>query len=407
VAAIVLSLSACANPHPAPTPAVNAAAQAVIASIQLRLPPRYEAWRPALEQDLREMAIAFPEVTSRWRDPAAPPVPPSPRQLVVTADGFLAAALYRELGLEGEAEVPRTFPRQGLAIVPLPRDDRLLANRLEPPQTWRHSFRHELAHLLSLDDSVLRTAPDWFQEGFAEAWCVGRPDQPLAAAWPFPLSLDRWWQQDFATAPAEVRYAALAAQVRRLLSTASVRPWSEQLAFQGAGEAHQKPFQGLRGREAAWNLVAGDYLLATRPLEQVDLDLPWTWNGSSPLPLELQLGRTGEPEAGLLLRPAGAADSQGPRLRLRFQRLGGLALYPEAAGTPARFEAVEDPPGEPRPGVRRHLQLAQRDGMLVVTADGFRRAVDLAANGLAFPLELQLYVRDGAFLAHIPAPATP
>jgi len=371
-----------------------------------------EPWRAELEQDIRDMASAFPEVTARWQRGDLPALasPAVARALdltlVVVEHEQEASLLYQRLGLFGDPAVPRTFPAEGLAVVPLPRSDRLLQRWPTPPQSWRHSFRHELAHLLSLQDATLRAAPNWFQEGFAEAWCDGRPDQTFTPSWPFALSLHQWWTDPLAEAPAEVRYAALAAQVRQLLRTKAVLPWEHQEAFQGLPQAYASPFVGLRGREAAWNLTTGDYLLVTRALEHVELDLPWTWDGHEPIEFELQLGRTGEPEAGLLLYSEGRELTASARLRLRFSRHGGLALYPEQAGEQALFQAVQDPPGEPQPGRARSMTLSHRDGNLVLEADDFHRSVSLSGLALTFPVQLRLYVRDGALGAHLPRPSS-
>lgn len=378
--------------------------------MELRLPLNLEPWRAELEQDIREMASAFPEVTARWQRNALPLLahPDTANAgsltLVVVEREHDAAILYQRLGLFGDPAVPRTFPAEGLAVVPLPRSDRLLHHWPSPPQSWRHSFRHELAHLLSLQDATLRAAPNWFQEGFAEAWCEGRPDQSFSPQWPFALSLHQWWTEPLEEAPAEVRYAALAAQVRQLLSSPAILPWEQQEAFQGLSPPDTAPFVGLRGREAAWDEATGSYLLITRPLEHVELDLPWVWDGREALDLELQLGRTGEPEAGLLLYSPGQELTESARLRLRFSRHGGLALYPEHAGEQALFQAVTDPPGEPQPGRSRRMELSYHDGNLVLEADDFRRSVSFEGTDLTFPLQLRLYVRDGALRAQLPTP---
>lgn len=378
--------------------------------MELRLPLNLEPWRAELEQDIREMASAFPEVTARWQRSYLPTLADTDATsavdltLVVVEREHDAAILYQRLGLLGDPAVPRTFPSEGLAVVPLPRSDRLLHRWPSPPQSWRHSFRHELAHLLSLQDATLRAAPTWFQEGFAEAWCAGRPDQAWTPEWPYALSLHQWWTEALEEAPAEVRYAALAAQVRQLLNSSAVLPWEQQEAFQGLSRPDPAPFVGLRGREAAWDGAKGNYLLVTRPLEHVELDLAWTWDGREPLELELQLGRTGEPEAGLLLYPQGQELTASGRMRLRFSRHGGLALYPEHAGEQTLFQAVTDPPGEPQPGRSRGMVLSHRDGNLVLKADDFHRSVSLEGTDLSFPLQLRLYVRDGALRAHLPSP---
>lgn len=406
---MVAFVTACAHPTLREDQLAGSVDQTPLA-VDLRLPISLAAWRPHLEQDIREMAAAFPQVTARWQrsglqtaEPSAEYNPPT-LTLVVVEREREAAMLYQRLGLFGDPAVPRTFPAEGLAIVPLPRADRLVSGWPEPPQSWRHSFRHELAHLLSLQDATLRAAPLWFQEGFAEAWCDGRPDQALPPTWPFALHLHQWWSEPLAEAPAEVRYAAFGAQVRQLLRQPAILPWEQQEAFQGLPQPLASPFAGLRGREAAWDTASGRYLLATRSLEQVDLDLPWTWDGDEALSLELQLGRTGEPEAGLLFYPAEEDPRASSRVRLRFSRLGGLALYPEAAGEKAAFESVEEPAGEPQPGRRRAVTLLIREGNLVLEAEGFRRSVSLEGSSLTLPLQLRLYVRDGAFQVKVPSP---
>jgi hypothetical protein len=374
------------------------------AALRLVLPPRYEHWRAGLEAELATMAVEYRELRARWsEEPAARGEPPV---LLLAADGLAAAALYAELGLAGDPAVPRTFPDARLAVVPLMRDDALLAALPGPPATLRHTLRHEAVHLLSLDDATLRAAPDWFQEGLAEAWCSASPLAPASAAWPHASQPHRRWSGAWEEAPAEVRYAAWAERVRVALAAEVRPPWADPAPDFASFTASDGPAL-LRGRDADWSADGSRLLLAAPAGEQVDLELAHAWDGASPLRLELQLGRTGQPEAGLLLLGAPGDALAAPRVRLRYGLAGGLALYGEEAGHPARFEAVEPPAGEPRPGRASTMTLERRDDSLVLRAEGFRRQVDLAAFGLRFPLHLRMYVRDGAFRAVLDPPPRP
>jgi hypothetical protein len=397
MAAIVLAFGACVMPEAATSTTEEAA-------LRLVLPPRYEHWRPGLEAELATMTAEYFALRARWSE--EPPVRGEPPVLLLAADGLAAAALYAELGLAGDPAVPRTFPAERLAVVPLMRDDALLAALPAPPATLRHTLRHEAVHLLSLDDAPLRAAPDWFQEGLAEAWCSASPLTPVSNAWPHAFQPHRRWSGTWEEAPAEVRYASWAEQVRAALATETDPPWTGLAPAFPTFAASDGPAL-LRGRDADWSADGGRLLLAAPAGEQVDLELAHAWDGTAPLRLELQLGRTGQPEAGLLLLGAPADALAAPRVRLRYGLAGGLALYGEEAGLPARVEALELPAGEPRPGRKRMMSLERRGESLVLRAEGFRRQVNLAALGLRFPLHLRMYVRDGAFRAVLdPPPGT-
>jgi hypothetical protein len=354
------------------------------------------------------MGTRFPSIASRWdREPSEDILE---FRLVVPLDDQAARDFYATAGLAGAPSTPRTFPDLALAVVPLPRNDALLAALPRPPRTWMHSFRHECAHLLSVQYPQLRAAPTWFQEGFAELWCAddSGADGALMAPqerWPYWSTVHRWWRGHAADLPepAEVRYSADAERVAVVLANhEGADPWNHVgpvplPAYPQSGV----PFHGLRGRHADWDPVSGKYLLATRPQEQVDLDLEHPWDGAEALTLELQLGRSpGQPEAGIVLFGTTDAEHHGvqhpPRIRLRHGLGGGFVAYAES-GVTAGFQAFVLPNDRNHPGMTRVLELHRRGETLHVQCGDYRKAFVLSELGLQWPLRLRMVVRDGAF----------
>ncbi|PCJ52634.1 MAG: hypothetical protein COA70_11585 [Planctomycetota bacterium] len=367
--------------------------------LQLDLPARYEAWRKPLMAEWAQMTLHFPEVAARWPRNSKLELPPL--RVVVPENTEAAVAFYQTAQLEGDPSVPRTFPALGLAVVPLPRNDALLAALPLPMKTWLHGFRHECAHLLSLDRPGLRAAPSWFQEGFAELWCPpGAADSgvllELPRAWPFWGNMHEWWRVG-ESAPAEARYSYSAALVALAMqSDRGETPWPEL-----PRKPHNSPpdlaFTGLRGRHADWDIDAGRFLLATRPGQHVDLDLPEAWDGRKSLQLLMQVGRSpGKAEAGLVL--FGSGDSE-TRIRLRYGLGGGFATYVEE-GDVAGFEAFALPNERDQLGIARTATLRLEGRLLHVEMLDFERTFDLEKLNLQLPLRLRMVVRDGAFLLH-------
>jgi len=398
-ALIVAVLSSCASPGGGSPARASSHAELATLPLQLDLPPRYEVWRKPLMEEWAQMTLRFPEVAARWpRDSSSSPLK---LRVVVPENTEAAAAFYQTAQLEGDPSVPRTFPALGLAVVPLPRNDALLAALPRPMKTWLHGFRHECAHLLSLDRPGLRAAPNWFQEGFAELWCPsGAADSgvllELPRAWPFWGHMHEWWRAG-EHAPAEARYSYSAALVALAMQAdRGVTPWPQQPRKSEASPP-ELAFTGLRGRHADWDVEAGRFLLATRPGQHVDLDLPETWDGRAPLRLLMQVGRSpGTPEAGLVL--FGKGDSE-TRIRLRYGLGGGFAAYVEAGET-AGFEALAVPNERDQLGMARTAILRLDGHLLHIEMLDFERTFDLEKLNLQLPLRLRMVVRDGAFLLH-------
>ncbi len=380
-------------------------APSAVQEFDLSLPPNYESWRPVLAADWQRIQNRFDAVAARWKkvDLGSP----SSVRIVVPADSQAAVRFYQQGQLSGDPIVARTFPEIALAVVPLPRDDKLLQGWGQPPQTWQHSFRHECAHLLSLSYPELRAAPKWFQEGFAELWCAddAGKDGVLSAlpeTWPFWGTVYRWWpkvQEQAVRLPGEILYSYYAAKVARALAAnPGPQPWLDM------GEMQPPPvegeFHGLFGRHAGWNLAQGDFLLVSRPQQQVDLDLPALWDGKQPLQLQVQVGRSlGQPEAALLFLAAG--QSAGPRLRLRFGWGGGFTAYVEQ-GEQGSFQSYVVPNRAQGFAVTRAVSLEHVDDQIWVRSPGFSRSFALSSTTLQFPLRLRMVIRDGALTLHLP-----
>lgn len=374
-------------------------------ALKLELPLRYEHWRPQLEQEWVSLRTRFDAVAARWPRQNSEPLA---LRLAVPANAQAARIFYTAAQLEGDPQVPRTFPSLGLAVMPLPQDDALLAALPAPPQTWLHGFRHECAHLLSLDRPGLRAAPRWFQEGFAELWCADQAgaDGSLYAlpdVWPRWGSYARYWPLtssdtaagDDPTMPAEVAYSAYAARVAESLVHASgATPWLHAPAQVPGASANPPDFHGLRGRHAGWNQAHTSFLLASQPGQQVDLDLPMSLAQGDSLELEFQIGRaSGQPESGLVLFDAYSDDR---RMRMRFGRGGGLAIYPEE-GPRAVYQAFESLNDRNHPGRQRVLELSLKGDALLVVSEDYRRTFSMAELGLRPPLQLRMVVVDGVF----------
>lgn len=403
---IVAALGACASPGPQGagaddgTGAGQGGEALANVSLQLELPPRYAAWRKPLMAEWAQMTLRFPAVAARWpRDVSARALK---LRMVVLENTEAAQDFYRTAGLEGDPSVPRTFPSLGLAIIPLPRNDALLAALPQPMKTWMHGFRHECAHLLSLDRPGLRAAPYWFQEGFAELWCPSQAGDlgalaSLPRAWPFWGTMHEWWKEAEG-APVEASYTHFAASVAvALKENTSPTPWSGQ-PTQHWSSGPPTSFRGLRGRHAHWDVEAGHFLLATHPGQHVDLDLAETWDGREPLQLRMQLGRSpGEPEAGLVLFGSGVSKT---RIRLRYGLGGGFAAYIEEGET-AEYEAFALPNERDQLGVARTVTLRLVGTFLHVEMLDFERIFELEKLNLQLPLLFRMVVRDGAFLLHL------
>lgn len=362
--------------------------------VKLQLPHRYAHWSSWIHAEIRQLLADFHvDAQRRWqRTPN-----PDDLELLVPVDDQAAVQLYGVLGLSGDPRVPRTFPDLRLAVVPLPRDEGLVAERASPPKTWMHTLRHEVIHLASADYPELRAAPAWFQEGLAEAWCSGELLTPgTPDSWPH-------WQHValYATAStvsgesAEQRYSADALRVARLLATVDrPAPWEQEVVSTDR-MTESSLLVGLRGRHADWDLSNGTFLLTTRPGDQADLDLPAAWDGRTPFRATLRTGRApSASEAGLLLYPAGQSPAGSTRLRLRFGQFGGFAAYLDSPQAPKRESLT--PSTSTRPGDPVELSLSLEDGTLHIRCGDLHRAIPNASRRLHWPLQIRMTVRDGS-----------
>jgi hypothetical protein len=409
-ALIVLALSACSNPaaQKANRGGETTGGGGVVvieadrAAVQVHLPDRYAHWQEQLQAELIRMEQDYQNHAVRWQREEQ--VFSEPRRIAVPADSDAANVFYLSAGLAGDPSTPRTFPQHALAVVPLPRNDSLIAALESPPRTWLHSFRHEAAHLFSLDYPQLRAAPQWFQEGYAELWCEGPPPPTLNGleAWPFwrTLALRYGPGAQLPEAPGEIRYSAFAMRTAEALQyDSSATPWASKIAQSWslpADVVFYTPYLGLRGRDADWDTAQRRFLLASRPGQQVELDLVWPWDGEQPLVLEMQHGRApSEPEAGLILSSKDTEPATSPRVRIRLGQNGGWAAYPES-GTNTRFEALSRAPQPATAGLPHKLILRRQGSALILEGGDFRRRFELKDLQLQFPLQLRMYVRDGA-----------
>ena len=280
--------------------------------------------------------------------------------------------------------MPRTFPARGLALVPLPRNDALLAELPEPPQTWLQSLGHEAAHLLMAEHPDLADAPLWFLEGLAEAWREGEPDSS-AHAWILPLPAAG------AVPNEQVLDAWAAAALHLLASDPGLRPWEGSLPSSAPTSAVAL-VAWHRGREAHRDLRTGLFLVASLPGEVVEQDLPPLAPGERRA-WSLRLGSSGAPDGGLLLRPA-----FGSPLRLRCDAAGGLAAWTEDPAQPNRSES-SDRAGALATAVPREFFVEHCGDEILIQAQGFTRRLPLAPDARAYPVALILYARDGACVA--------
>ncbi len=361
---------------------------------ELRLPGRYAHWRGPIGATLTDLPRAL-DALGRWPQ-SAPPAQRAPARLLVLPSVPECAAFLARIGDPGDAAVARTIPRLRLAVVPLPRDDALLAARPTPPATLDETLRHEAVHLLSLDRPGLRDAPSWFQEGLAESLAV-RPGPGstagIAVAALAHLPPEAPLQRVMERQPAEILLdlrrlwvlAALAADpgptpwrtaatwtVGELLGRLPDRPWSEP-AF--VGREFDPAHDGM------------PMLLAAFPGQTVQATVMNRWEGR-PLRLHLEIGRTGTPETGLKLDGLGAM-----RLRIRLGRFGGAAIYAEKLGDLARVPLQGGEPGRVPSEHRVELRIVGDE--LVVDADGSRRRFALDGRNLVLPFRIDAYVRDG------------
>ncbi len=384
--------------------------------LELDLPQRFQSWRPVLIEDWLALQRVFRAVAQRW--PEVIDGHPEPLRLTITASPLEARFLSDRMELAGDPMVPRTHPHRRLALVTLPRDDRLLAERDLPPRSWRETVRHEMVHLLACNRPGLATAPAWFHEGLAEA-LVGLDPSPfpthqnlmMGSAWAAELrrvgavgdNLQRPLHALLAEQPAEVRYLAWSSLVLQLLQKSdSQTPWQltdarpSLAAFLAAlpdDYGRNRNLPQIFGRDVDYTLGGKNLLLASLPLRGVSF-YAGRWRGEQPLNLEMRVGRTGAAMGAVILR----SPHHQQVLRLRINTFGAAVasmedlrnvgprafqsrpeVSPTASWRPFRFEFKADANGERR---------------LVVSSGDYQRTFEPA---FAPPYELQFGVHDGVY----------
>ncbi len=342
--------------------------------------------------------------------------------IVVTSDPREAAAFAQRMGLSGDPRGAHTHPRLHLAVLPLPRADSLVLDAPLPPATWLQTFRHEAAHLLSLDRPGLRAAPRWFQEGFAEglaAFGAGSLPPPWNLEGLGAAFLARAKEQDFgeggrrlletlSSLPGEARLDAWRELVQELLEgfPGENRPW-EEAAHWTVADWHPVPPNGLdpdepglRGREFDPPGPEHGMLLAAYPGEVVSAVWTPRWDGRSEQAFTIQVGRTGLAEGGLILSGPGTR-----RLRLRFSKYGRLGAHLEEGDTVESRPLSQGRPGA-EPGTPQRVRLRVEAGRLLVEGPGFRRGFPLEEGIFSPPFRLEFLVRDGALRVAGPGSAS-
>jgi hypothetical protein len=386
-------------------------------SIQVHLPQRFEHWRTALQADAQQLQQLADQWWQRW--PVSVQPERSALQLVVVSSPLEANYFAGRSDLPGDATVPRTHPSKRLALVALPRDDRILADLPHPPRTWRETVRHEMAHLLMIDRKQLAEAPLWFHEGLAEAMVslqavafAQSTQTALGSTWARVLRLqmrevgaEADLHRVLVGESAEIRYASWAALVVQLLAeNAGPTPWRTAASRPTLGEflsqlpakyGSQDTWPRPRGREADFVPGGKDVVLASLPGQLVVLQAG-AWDFRKPLEFALRVGRTGDAQAGILLRTS-AQLATPLQMRLRVNTFGATVAAVEGADSspPRAFQS------RPQPGAVANWrtfeltweQLSDQPGFLVLRSQGY---VQHFASEFRPPFTLEFYVQDGA-----------
>ncbi|MFT7516231.1 MAG: hypothetical protein ACI84O_000004 [Myxococcota bacterium] len=380
---LVLTLSCTSAPQTTAT---------ALGNLEINLPPRYEHWRSSFEHEWQSLQQAQSSAIELWQHVAADK---QRSEIVLLSSPLAAQTYYLANGLSGHSSTPRTFISRRLALLVLPADDRVLAELATPPQTILHDFRHEASHLLSCDYPELLAAPTWFQEGWAELWAP--LNQKDVDEWPHAHDVYRWFSDlsldNLSSAPAEVRYSYMAAVVELAMqNSASKQPW---LAKADIDLPPRPSFSGLRGRHAYWDAANNHYLLSSMAHSQVDLDLPIVWDGVHQLNIDMRVGTTSAPLAGLVFYNLGADVASSTVVRIPIDVDNGINAYVDSAQRP-RVRPLYPPAERQGFGSFRRLQLTVENGTLIVNSGGFKRIIELSENALQLPFTVRMYVRNGS-----------
>ena len=371
--------------------AVDDGASETASKFSIALPPRYAHWRDIFEKQFNDLRASQSDFLERWTE-----VDSGPLHLVLLESPLAAQKYYLANNLSGRADTPRTFIDRRLSLLVLPADDRLLAELPSPPQTILHDFRHEASHLISCDYPELFNSPKWFQEGWAEMWApINKSD---VSEWPHAHDIYRWFERldwnNLASAPAEVRYSFMAHAAELCLrNSPSAEPWALKPAIdlQNPGD-----FKGLRGRHAFWDIENSHYLLSSMPNSQVDLDLPYTWDGVDDLILKMRVGATSSPIAGVVLYSHDANISETQLLRIPIDVDGGINAYLDTVDQ-MLIRPLHPAPDKQKFGAWRTVRLRRTANSIVVSSVGFERVLPLVKDMVKYPLAIRMYSRNGSF----------
>jgi hypothetical protein len=266
--------------------------------------------------------------------------------------------------------------------------------------TWLQTFRHEAAHLLSLDDSNFRSSPVWFQEGVAESLAGERTDP-----W---YSQDLWrdglHEKDLGQPVTEL-WEGLSAegllQARQLVAESAIRvggatPWQQagdwtiQDFLNSAGLPAAKKRINLMtqlGREFDPPSEASSSFLATYPGQTCTAVVEPLWGGGS-RQWGIRLGSSGSAEGGLLV------SGEGPnQLRLRFGRTGGFGAQMETKGA-VGFQPLGSPTPA-RAGKERQVKLVVQGNQLLVEMENLRESFSLD-DKFRPPFRVEAWAHDSA-----------
>ncbi len=388
-----------------------------LVELELVLPQRYQHWRSDLLQDWHHLQIDLEQRLARWpRQTQA--VAKSPLRLTITASPADAHFLAERLKLPGNPLVPRTHPGERLALITLPRDDRLLANRAHPPRTWRETVRHEMVHLLACDRPSLGRAPAWFHEGLAEAMVALKPtpfpdvqQSAFGSSWVPNLrelqAVDGGGSMALHTVLAgeasEIRYSAWACLVLQLLQEQkSTRPWqlpfahptlAEFLASLPTAYGDVLPSPLPRGRELDFEIGGKELFMASLPSKAVVLQAG-SWQARQPLSFQMRVGRTGAAMAGMVLRSQADPNQV---LRIRMNTFGAVVASLESLQRPNTRAYQSRPQAGATSGWRDFELQVQNDeygkAFLQLQSADYKR--NFVASFTA-PFQIEFYVVDGA-----------
>lgn len=360
-------------------------------TLQLELPKKYNHWRPGFESEWETLLRSFYFYADRFS-----PSSQGHCRVVVFENLVQAESFYKNYKLKGDPATPRAFPSLSLATIVLPINDRLLSGLNQPPQTLLHDFRHEVTHLLSAFATELLSSPLWFQEGFAEMLApINHQD---VHSWPHPHDVYMWWpdleESMNEQVPSEVRYTWYAEKVRYLLEKfpGDKKPWlrEEKLIVEKSTE----PFLGLRGRHAFYDISNNHFLLASFPGSQVELDLPFIWDGRNRLEFNFRVGTASKSSAGIVLLNQFFSDENKSLVHIPCDGRGGTQLF---LARSRGALALSYPKEEISFGEYSKFELMIENDSLKMKRGQMQKSIPLEGSGLSLPLRLRIYVSNGTF----------